>query len=98
MTDDDISKDDDIPFAYRKGKNQDSARIYRMIRDAGPRGCTCDEIEVALGISHQSVSGRCTNMKDKGYIVDSGERRPTRTGTDAMVWIIAPREDVDEAA
>lgn len=51
-------------------------------------GATCDEIEVALGLSHQTASARCSDLKNKFcLIVDSGERRKTRSGRNASVYV-----------
>jgi len=85
----------DLPFPFRKGKNNDSARIYRMIWDSGARGCTGDEMEVALDLPHSSVSGRCGDLRNEGWIVDSGDRRPTRRGADATVWIVTSQKTRD---
>lgn len=48
---------------------------------------TCDELEQELPHwTHQSVSARINELHKSGYIKDSGERRPTRTGRQAIVW------------
>jgi hypothetical protein len=47
---------------------------------------TCDEIEVALYLPHQTASARCNDLKRMGLIVDSEQRRPTRAGCKAAVW------------
>lgn len=49
-------------------------------------GCTVDELEVRLVRSHQSVSARVNELRDKGWVRDSGERRKTRSGRNAIVW------------
>ena len=49
-------------------------------------GATDDDIEVALKRSHQSVSGARNTLVRKGYLVDSGERRPNRYGNMAIRW------------
>lgn len=64
--------------------------VHRSIRFAGIEGRTDDELEEILVKSHQSVSAARNTLANDGLIVDSGVRRPTRTGNDAIVWIIAP--------
>jgi predicted HTH transcriptional regulator len=60
-----------IVFAYIKGAN----------------GCTCDEVETALEMKHQTASARIRELSEAGYISDKGKRRPTRSGRLAVVWI-----------
>lgn len=52
----------------------------------GAIGFTTDAIEVRLGRSHQSVSPRVTDLRDQGWIEDSGFTRATRYGQQAVVW------------
>lgn len=52
----------------------------------GGTGLTCDQVEQIVGGSHQTVSARVNELRDKGYILDSGARRPTRSGRKATVW------------
>jgi len=49
-------------------------------------GLTTDAIEQRLKRSHQSVSPRVTDLRDQGWIADSGSTRKTRSGQDAVVW------------
>lgn len=63
-----------------------SLRILEHI--AANNGATADEIEVALNMSHQGVSARCCELHKAGGIVDLGERRPTRSGRNAIVWYV----------
>ncbi len=60
------------------------ARVLELFRIGN---YTCDEIEVMLGWSHQTVSARINDLHDKyARIEDSGVRRPTRAGRNAIVW------------
>ena len=64
--------------------------VYDLIRSAGWEGKTVDEIEVALGKSHQSVSARVNeleNWKPKPLIERRAARRPTRTGRKAYIFV-----------
>ena len=67
-----------IFFAWRRATAERNA--------AGPRGITCDEVEVALDRTHQSMSPRVNELRDTGWFVDSGVRRKTRSGRAAVVW------------
>lgn len=49
-------------------------------------GATCDEVERALGLSHQTASARITELLARGVLFDSGMRRPTVTGRTARVY------------
>lgn len=53
----------------------------------GPRACF--EVEQLLDMSHQTASARMTEMREAGLIVDTGERRKTPTGRNAIVWKLA---------
>jgi len=58
------------------------AVVYRN----GGVGLTVDQIEQILQRSHQSVSARVNGLRDKGWVVDSGFTRKTRSGRKAIVW------------
>lgn len=60
-------------------------KVFKLIKDGAGR--TCDEIEIALNMRHQTISSRITHLTKIGAIVDSGARRPTRSGRNAIVWI-----------
>jgi hypothetical protein len=49
-------------------------------------GLTVDQIEQILNRTHQSVSARVNGLRDKGWVVDSGIKRTTRSGRKAIVW------------
>lgn len=69
--------------------------VVDTIRAAGPRGMTCDEVEVATGLSHQCASARINQAAKGGLLVqardDKGEviKRPTRSRRGAVVWVAA---------
>lgn len=66
-------------------------RLQRMaqtaIRDAGRRGLTADELAARLAMDRWSIQPRTSELKRKGLICDSGQRRPNATGKQAIVWI-----------
>lgn len=62
--------------------------IMAYVRSQGINGAICDEIEVALGLPHQTASARASELKNNGSLVPSGEVRKTRTGSQAMVFVV----------
>jgi hypothetical protein len=72
----------------REGSLQDDVlRLFINLAHTGVAiGATDDDIEVSLKRSHQSVSGARNTLVRKGYLVDSGERRPNRYGNMAIRW------------
>lgn len=46
---------------------------------------TCDEVEVALEMNHQTCSARFSELKAAG-LIEPTTRRKTRTGAMAMAW------------
>jgi predicted ArsR family transcriptional regulator len=77
-------------------------RVLRHVERTG--GATCDATEAALGLTHQTCSPRFTELAHRGLIADSGKVQRTRSGRNAIVWIITPageaelREEEEEAA
>lgn len=68
-------------------------RLQRMaeaaIRDAGWLGLTADELAARLDLSRWTIQPRTSELRRKGLIRDSGQRRPNATGKAAIVWIAA---------
>jgi DNA-directed RNA polymerase specialized sigma24 family protein len=68
-------------------------RLQRMaettIRTAGVYGLTADELAERLDLSRWTIQPRTSELRRKGLIRDSGQRRPNRTGKLAIVWIAA---------
>jgi hypothetical protein len=67
------------------------AKVYDAIRQA-PAGLTDQEIATTLGMAENSVRPRRLELSDqpKGLprlIVDSGRRRQTSAGKQAVVWV-----------
>lgn len=61
--------------------------ILQIVTGAGVRGCTLDEVSAATGKPPNQISGRFTDLERLGLIGRSGERRKTRTGREAHVWV-----------
>lgn len=68
-------------------------RLQRLaqdaIRDAGALGLTADELAARLDMDRWSIQPRTSELKRKGLIRDSGQRRPNCTRKLAIVWIAA---------
>ena len=62
-------------------------RILDFILLQGPNGATCDEVEAALGLPHQTASARICELHRKLKIKDCLRKRRTRAGGKAGVWV-----------
>lgn len=62
-------------------------RVERFVRRREEHGATDDEIEIASGLAHQTISARRRELVLLGCLRDSGLRRPTRSGRSATVWV-----------
>lgn len=50
-------------------------------------GIISDEVEIALGLSHQSCSSKITELKREGKLVMINQKRRTRSGRRARVLV-----------
>ena len=62
-------------------------RIYALVQMHD--GLTADELEVATRIPMNSITPRINELVSDGWLVDSGLRRATRYGKQAIVWKVA---------
>lgn len=74
----------------RGGSLQDA--MLSRFRAASTTGYTDDELEQAMERTHQSVSATRNTLMRKGYVVDSGQRRRTRSGNPAIVYVPTGKE------
>lgn len=72
-------------LAPKLGRLQHMAQA--AIRDAGAQGLTADELAAWLDMDRWSIQPRTSELRRKGLIRDSGQRRPNATGKQAIVWI-----------
>ena len=80
-------------------KAHDVARIRDMLIQRGDRGMTCWEIEEAGPYPHQTASARLYDMhtlSDPPRVCESGQRRKTGNGRQAIVWIAAEYADAEQ--
>ncbi len=61
--------------------------VADYIRNQGRHGATDFEIERALDLRHQTASSRRRALVQRGEVTDSGERRKTDSGRNAIVWV-----------
>ena len=59
-------------------------QILNYIRRQGRHGATCEQIEEALNMSHQTVSARCSELKAKKQVVSIGKTK-TKSGCTADI-------------
>lgn len=71
---------------YRSGTLR--REMYDALSVRGLHGFTDDELEQHFQKSHQTISSARNTLSSDGHIADSGERRPTRTGNEATVWVL----------
>lgn len=62
--------------------------MYNRLKRRPKQGFTCQELEQDLGVSHPTASARLVDLRYSGLIVDSGERRKTTSGRNAIVWVV----------
>lgn len=67
-----------------------TSRIQRTallaIQEVGARGLTSQELADRTGIDFATIQPRTTELRRKGLIVDSRQRRRNRNGKAAIVW------------
>ena len=63
-------------------------QVLDALRVRGAEGATDDELEVLLGLRHQTVSARRRELVLLGRVRPTGSR-PTRSGRRAKVWVLA---------
>lgn len=61
--------------------------VWDTIHRQGDHGATDDEVEKMLEGLHQTVSATRNSLMHDGWVFDSGQRRPTRSGRAAIVWV-----------
>jgi hypothetical protein len=65
--------------------------VLAQIRIYG--GSTCDEIEYRLGMRHQTASSAIRSLVQQEILRASKQKRRTRSGREAIVWVVATPED-----
>ena len=73
-------------------------RVMQAMRDCGKNGATCEEIELLLGMRHQTTSARIRELTKIGLVVDTGLRRTNTSGCTARVYCAVDGSPVKEDA
>ncbi len=63
------------------------AKVFRAIADAGSCGLTTNELADLLRIDRGSIQPRTSELRAKGRIRDSRQRRLNANGKKAIVWV-----------
>jgi hypothetical protein len=63
-------------------------QVFLHLLSLWPRGATLNEIEAALEMPGNTVRPRRIELEKKGFVKDSGDRRLTPTGRNAIVWVV----------
>jgi hypothetical protein len=63
-------------------------QVYAFLVQRGPSGATDEEIQRALGMTGNTQRPRRQELETQGLVVDSGVKRPTAAGRDAVVWVL----------
>ena len=61
--------------------------VLKLIARTDDYGLTCDDVEVSMSRSHQTISARIRELAQGGLVEDSGRRRFTRSGRTARVYV-----------
>jgi hypothetical protein len=73
-------------------------KVFWEILQSGKDGANCAEITAKLleryNMPSQSISSRCSRLRDDGSIIDSGMRRPGDYGKDQIVWVASDYWDI----
>jgi len=80
-------------FMHGRKARELSGLILRWLieRQSVTGGYTVDELVQLIQRPHQSVSARVNELRDNGWLEDSGDTRPTRSRQDAVVWRLTAR-------
>jgi hypothetical protein len=70
---------------------RDAPRLRRLVWEyiaaQGQAGATDQECQEALNLESNTQGPRRIELAKSGHVADSGQRRPTRKGRNAIVWV-----------
>ena len=87
----DTSRDSRDKLEKAGKRSQYRKQIYAYIQEKG--GATCDEIEVALRLRHQTASCFIRFMTQEGWLRATDQRKQTRAGRKAIVWALNDKKE-----
>jgi hypothetical protein len=73
-------------------RDTDRARAHRALIEAGDDGLTDYELGDRIGRQQNSAGKRRGELRDRGYVEDSGRRRPAPSKAQAIVWVAVKRK------
>jgi len=95
--------DDGRPHAYPGSRDTSKAAAASILPVTGngrilvlnaidllPNGATIEEIVSYTGLKIQTVCARRKKLEEMGLVIDSGEKRKTSSGRNAIVWVMKP--------
>lgn len=65
-------------------------KVLDYIARQGERGAIDEEVSDALSMRLYTAAPRRNELVRDGWVVDSGRRRQTSTGSQAVVWVLSP--------
>jgi hypothetical protein len=79
------------------------ARVFAFLKQRGQHGSTDEEVAAELGrpgrpTDCSTLRARRVELVAAGDVRDSGRRRPTVSGADAVVWVVVGPSTLPEAS
>lgn len=85
-----LARSNDPDTSHESAKSVDTSKLEAMVYEAicrfGEAGCISDEIrDMFPTMPYSSVTARYRALLDKGFIVDTGARKPGKSGRSQRV-------------
>jgi hypothetical protein len=77
----------DAARSMSKAAQKLRAKVLRLVSQAGPHGCTDEEIQLALRMAGNTERPRRRELVLLGEAFESGRYRLTRSRRQAIVWV-----------
>ena len=66
------------------------ASVYAFLKISGAYGATDQELQVALNMDPSTERPRRIELVERELVKDSGKKRKTKSGRQAVVWTVIP--------
>lgn len=73
--------------SVRESAGASRARVRGFLLTCGWRGATDEEMQLALGMNPSTQRPRRIELVKAGHAIDTGRKRPTGSGRQAVVWM-----------
>lgn len=73
-------------------------QILDVLRAAGDDGLTCEQIEIAAGVSHPTATGRLHDLRKAGLVLSTSLKRETSKGNMATIYVAMGPANPGDAA